>query len=141
MNFLAHAVLSFENPDLMVGNFIADFVKGKDYMHYPDQIKAGILLHREIDHFTDSHQLVLQSKRRLYEKYGHYSGVIVDMYYDHFLAANFFKFHSSPLEPFTQMVYSTVGSNQDHLPEKAQYILNYMSKGNWLLSYAKITGH
>ena len=88
MNFLAHAVLSFENPELMVGNFIADFVKGNDYLQYQDPVKRGILLHRDIDQFTDQHPTVRLSKSRLYDAFGHYAGVIVDMYYDHFLAAN-----------------------------------------------------
>ncbi len=140
MNFLAHAVLSFENPDIIVGNFIADFVKGNDYLNYPEPVKKGILLHREIDHFTDSHLQVQQSKRRLYEPYHHYSGVIVDMYYDHFLAANFFKFHPDPLETFTQFVYKTVDQYPGQLPAKAEQILHYMSKGNWLLGYAQIRG-
>jgi acyl carrier protein phosphodiesterase len=140
MNFLAHAVLSFENPDIMVGNFIADFIKGNDYMNYSEPVRKGILLHREIDHFTDRHPQVRLSKRRLYEPYHHYSGVIVDMYYDHFLAANFFKFHTTPLESFTQIVYKTVGQHGEQLPEKAENILHYMSKGNWLLNYAQIPG-
>lgn len=140
MNFLAHAVLSFENPDIMVGNFIADFVKGNDYMDYPEPVKKGILLHREIDHFTDTHPQVRLSKRRLYEPYHHYSGVIVDMYYDHFLAANFFKFHTASLEVFTHSVYKTVGQYRRQLPVKAEEILHHMSKGNWLLGYAKISG-
>lgn len=140
MNFLAHAILSFENPDIMIGNFIADFVKGNDFMNYPELVKKGILLHREIDHFTDTHPQVLLSKRRLYEPYHHYSGVIVDMYYDHFLAANFFKFHTAPLVSYTQNVYKTVGHYREQLPAKAEEILHYMSQGNWLLGYAKISG-
>lgn len=140
MNFLAHAVLSFENPEILVGNFIADFVKGKDYLNYPDLIRTGIILHRGIDHFTDSHPCVIKSKRNLYEKFGHYSGVIVDMYYDHFLAANFFKFHHMPLGSFTQFVYATVGKHQGDLPKKASIILKYMSQGDWLQGYSKIMG-
>ncbi len=140
MNFLAHAVLSFENPEIMVGNFIADFIKGNDYINYSEPVRKGILLHREIDNFTDQHPQVQLSKRRLYDSYHHYSGVIVDMYYDHFLAANFFKFHTEPLESFTQFVYKTVGQHRDQIPEKANNILHYMSRRNWLLAYAQIQG-
>jgi len=140
MNFLAHAVLSFEKPEILVGNFIADFVKGKDYLDYPELIRNGIMLHREIDNFTDSHPRVIQSKRKLYEKFGHYSGVIVDMYYDHFLAANFFKFHILPLESFTQFVYTTVGEHRENIPKKASMILKFMFQGDWLQSYSKIIG-
>ena len=140
MNFLAHAVLSFENPELMVGNFIADFVKGNDYLEYPEPIRKGILLHREIDQYTDQHPRVRISKSKLHDRYSHYSGVIVDMYYDHFLAANFFKFHSTDLRLFTQSVYDTMNTHQESLPEKASKMLYYMSKGNWLFSYATIPG-
>ena len=140
MNFLAHAVLSFEEPELMVGNFIADFVKGNDYLQYPDPVKRGILLHRDIDQYTDQHPTVRLSKSKLYDPYGHYSGVIVDMYYDHFLAANFFKFHRTQLPSFTYKVYQTIGNYDDPLPEKVSMILYHMSRGNWLLSYATIAG-
>ena len=140
MNFLAHAVLSFEEPELMVGNFIADFVKGNDYLQYPDPVRRGIILHREIDQYTDQHPTVRLSKSKLYPSYGHYAGVIVDMYYDHFLAANFFKFQQTKLRPFTRKVYQTVENYDGPLPEKASRILYHMSRGNWLLSYASITG-
>jgi len=140
MNFLAHAYLSFNNPDIMAGNFIADFVKGSDYNQYPEAMKQGILLHRDIDHFTDQHEQVRESKSRLYGQYRHYAAVIVDMYYDHFLAANFHYFHHTPLPRFTHNVYETVSTYRDKLPEKAERILYYMSRGNWLLSYARIKG-
>ena len=74
MNFLAHAVLSFERPEIMVGNFIADFVKGNAYLEYPQSVRNGIMLHREIDKFTDQHPQVKKSKKRLYKQFSHYSG-------------------------------------------------------------------
>ena len=140
MNFLAHAVLSFENPELMVGNFIADFVKGNDYLEYPEPIKKGILLHREIDQYTDQHPRVRISKGKLHDRYSHYSGVIVDMYYDHFLAANFFKFHKTELRLFAQHVYHTMDNSRTPLPKQAARMLHYMSRGDWLFSYATIPG-
>ncbi len=140
MNFLAHAYLSFDHLDIMVGNFIADFVKGNDYKKYPEQVKQGILLHREIDHYTDKHPRVRHSKSKLYTPYSHYAGVIVDMYYDHFLAANFYKFHKLPLTRFTNRVYQTMDNYQGQLPDRAQYILHHMSRGNWMLSYATLEG-
>lgn len=140
MNFLAHAYLSHSRPKLMVGNFIADFVKGSDYLLFPTEISQGILLHREIDEFTDHHPQVLNSKRRLRPRYRHYSGVIVDMFYDHFLAINFARFHQHGLPAFTDYVYGVMEAHRDTVPEKVQYILMHMTKGNWLLSYAQITG-
>ncbi len=139
MNFLAHAYLSFENPELMVGNFIADFVKGNNYLDYPGPIQQGILLHREIDQFTDRHHQVRIGKRRLYAQYSHYAGVIIDMYFDHFLAANFYRFHTTNLKSFAANVYKTVG-DYHQLPPQAERILYHMSRGNWLCSYAQIKG-
>ena len=86
MNFLAHIYLSGNNKEITIGNFIADGIRGKDYKKYPEAIQTGILLHRQIDTFTDAHKTVRQSTKRLHENYGHYSGVIVDILYDHFLA-------------------------------------------------------
>ena len=140
MNFLAHSFLSGNSSEVMVGNFIADFVKGKKYLQYPDGIKKGILLHREIDHFTDQHELVRQSKDKLRSRYRHYSGVIVDIFYDHFLAAGWDQYSELSLLPFTQQLYHHVGSYETILPAKVQYILPHMRKNNWLLSYATIAG-
>ena len=140
MNFLAHAYLSFDQPQLMVGNFMADFVKGSHYKQYPQAIQQGILLHREIDHYTDQHPYVLRSKRRLQPRYRHYAGVIVDMYYDHFLACNFQRFHRQSLVDFTQSVYTTLHQHHDLLPAKVKTLLHHMSRGNWLLSYAQLNG-
>ena len=84
MNFLAHIYLSGEDTPLMIGNFIGDFVKGNEYKNFPADIQNGVLLHREIDSYTDSHEIVLESKKRLREKYRHYSGVITDIFYDHY---------------------------------------------------------
>ena len=88
MNFLAHIYLSGNNDLLKIGNFMADSIRGNSYENYPEEIKKGILLHRSIDSFTDMHPVYRKSKHRLHEKYGHYSGVIMDIFYDHFLAKN-----------------------------------------------------
>ena len=97
MNFLAHIYLSGEDEGITIGNFIADGIKGKKYLSYPASIQKGILLHRGIDSFTDSHPTVRQSTARLHENYGHYSGVIVDILYDHFLAKNWEEYHEQDL--------------------------------------------
>ena len=119
---------------------MADFVKGSDYKNYPQEIAKGIILHREIDHYTDQHPEFISSKRRLQPAYRHYSGVIVDMYYDHFLAANFNQFHELSLTSFTRGVYKTLKAHRDLLPARAKHLLKYMSRDNWLLSYADISG-
>lgn len=140
MNFLAHFFLSSESPSLIVGNFLGDFIKGKKYQQFPQKIVQGIQLHREIDAYTDKHPVFLQSKHRLVPEYGHYAGVIVDMFYDHLLAANWQQYSRQNLNVFAAYVYQQLQAHQDLFPEKAAYILPYMVKHNWLVSYAGIEG-
>ena len=87
MNFLAHIYLSGENKLIQIGNFMADGIRGNNYLNFPKDIQKGIILHRAIDTFTDAHPIFRKSKHRLHEKYGHYSGVITDIFYDHFLVS------------------------------------------------------
>jgi acyl carrier protein phosphodiesterase len=140
MNFLAHIYLSGNNDLLKIGNFMADSIRGHDYNNYQPEIKKGILLHRSIDSFTDMHPIYRQSKHRLHEKYGHYSGVIMDIFYDHFLAKNWNKYSKEKLENYADNFYHLLKNNYDLLTEKAQGMLPYMIERNWLVSYASIEG-
>jgi acyl carrier protein phosphodiesterase len=119
---------------------LGDFVKGKDYLNYPENIAKGIVIHREIDRFTDTHQIALRSKDKLRVKYRHYAGVIVDMFYDHFLAKNFSDYHELSLQEFTEKQFVFLTGYIDSMPEKAQQMLPYMIRNNWLLAYAQIEG-
>ena len=123
MNFLAHIYLSDHNDDLAVGNFIADSVRGKDYLNFPAQIQKGILLHRAIDTFTDAHPIFRQSTKRLHSRYSHYSGVIVDIFYDHFLAKNWDIYCEIPLENFVAHFYKVLQSHHDILPARIQNLM------------------
>lgn len=141
MNFLAHAFLSGNDQKLLVGNFIGDFVKGRQAIHsFDSQIARGISLHRQIDDFTDDHAVVLESKKRLRPKYRHYSAVIVDVFYDHFLAVEWSLYHRKPLADYASWVYETIQSHHDILPTGVRYMLPYMIEGNWLLNYSKLEG-
>lgn len=135
MNFLAHLYLSNNNKELMIGNFIADHVKGNKFSLFPDNIQKGILLHRAIDSYTDTHEIVRVSKRRLHERYGHYDGVIIDIFYDHFLAINWRDYSEIPLDIFVNSVYDLLQSNINTLPQKTQDILPSMIEYNWLYNY------
>jgi acyl carrier protein phosphodiesterase len=141
MNFLAHLYLSGDDPKIMVGNFIGDFVKGKNQ---PGRFEAGITfgigLHRSIDEYTDRHPIVKASKQRLSEKYRHYSGVIVDMFYDHFLSSNWDHFHSKPIAEYSASAYRVLQSHDTILPERIARILPYMIEGNWLVGYGSVHG-
>jgi len=140
MNFLAHIYLSGDDDGITIGNFIADGIKGKRYRKYPQQIQKGILLHRAIDSYTDSHPIVKRSTKRLHENYGHYSGVIVDILYDHFLAKNWKNYHDIPLNEYVDEFYEMLRNNYEVLPTRIQRMMPYMINDNWLLNYATIPG-
>ena len=140
MNFLAHLYLSGDDDSITIGNFIADGVKGKKYLEYPSKIKKGILLHRAIDSYTDHHPTVRLSTARLHKNYGHYSGVIVDILYDHYLAKNWVHYHATPLEEYIDNFYKLLRSNYDVLPARIQKMMPIMISNNWLLSYATVPG-
>lgn len=140
MNFLAHIFLSGKNEELTIGNFVADSIKGKKYLKYPEGIQKGILLHRAIDSYTDAHPVVRKSTSRLFKNYSHYAGVIIDIYYDHFLAANWDEYSNIPLEVFVADFYMLLQKHFSVLPAPVQRFMPYMVEDNWLLSYASLTG-
>ena len=140
MNYLAHIYLSGENDLVTIGNFIADDIKGKDYKNFPKDIQVCILLHRNIDSYTDAHKTVRQSTKRLHEKYGHYSGVIVDILYDHFLAKNWSNYCDVPLEKYVNKFYDSLETHYKYLPLRIHKLMPFMMADNWLLSYASIEG-
>ncbi len=141
MNFLAHLYLSGNDSNVMTGNFIGDFVKGRDLKEkFGGGIAKGIELHRAIDDFTDHHSVVKQSKTRLWPKYRHYSAVIVDIFYDHFLAAQWSLHSGEPLALYAERVYKIILNQQALLPDRVNQMLPYMVSGNWLVNYAKIEG-
>ncbi len=140
MNFLAHIYLSGNNDFIKIGNFMADGIRGNDYLKFPDEVIKGILLHRHIDTFTDSHLVYRKSKHRLHEKYGHYSGVIMDILYDHFLAKNWSMYSDEKLENFVANFYKSLHSNTEILTEKTKSMMPYMIDQNWLVSYETIAG-
>lgn len=140
MNFLAHIYLSHENEHIQIGNFIADAIKANKYKHLPIEVQKGIKLHREIDSFTDAHEIVRKSKRRLHERYNHYDGVIIDILYDHYLAKNWSNYSKIPLKDYTQNFYQLLTDNQELLPEKIQHLMPYMIQDDWLYNYGNMNG-
>lgn len=140
MNFLAHIYLSGDDEFLKIGNFVADSVRGKNYLSYPTRIQQGILLHREIDTYTDAHPIWRASKKLLVPRYNHYAAVIVDMYYDHFLAKNWSLFSTIPLPEYAAAFYKSLQDNYAVLPERVQKFLHIMVDDNWLVKYSSIEG-
>jgi acyl carrier protein phosphodiesterase len=140
MNYLAHIYLSGDNDTIRIGNFMADHIKGNKYKTYPEDIQKGILLHRQIDSFTDNHKIARGSKRRLNEQYGLYKGVIIDILYDHFLAKNWSLYSNTPLLDYTTAFYKLLMENYEILPEQIKYMSKYMIKDDWLAAYAHKEG-
>ncbi|RDI55011.1 acyl carrier protein phosphodiesterase [Flavobacterium glaciei] len=140
MNFLAHIYLSGENDSIKIGNFMADGIRGKHFECYPLEIQKGIILHRAIDTFTDAHPIFRQSTKKLHEKYHHYAGVIVDVFYDHFLAKNWNRYSDEKLEEFVNRFYQSLHDNHSILSERTKQIMPYMIEQNWLVSYQTIEG-
>jgi len=140
MNYLAHAFLSFDQEQVLVGNFIGDFVKGNSLDSYPEGIQVGVFLHRRIDAYTDSHPLVKAGQSYLKPYFGRYSTVITDIFFDYFLANNWSKYSPEPLEVFIDRTYRTIHKYRELLPERFLGMFHYMSKQNWLLQYRKIEG-
>ena len=135
MNFLAHLYLSEDNPKIIIGNFIADHIKGNRFTHLDTQIQKGIRLHREIDTFTDAHRITRISKGRLGKRHGLYAGIIVDIFYDHYLAKNWHDYSAIPLDIYVEAVYQLLEDHKQILPKKTLEILPAMVRDNWLYNY------
>ncbi|MEX0275399.1 MAG: ACP phosphodiesterase, partial [Flavobacteriaceae bacterium] len=130
MNFLAHIYLSFGDEEIALGNFMADSIRGKNYQTLPLRIQKGVLLHREIDTYTDAHKIPRISSKRLHKNYGHYSRVIVDIFYDHFLAKNWKAYYQEPLELFVDRFYDLLEDNFTLLPDAVKRMVPYMVADN-----------
>jgi acyl carrier protein phosphodiesterase len=136
VNYLAHAYLSFGIPDIVVGNLISDFVKGKKQLEYPDTIRKGITLHRAIDTFTDTHPVTRHAKSYFRAVYGLYSGPITDVAYDHFLANDPVAFpDKAPLAAFAQQTYRQLETRESLFPERFARMFPYMRDQDWLSHY------
>ena len=140
MNYLAHLYLAGLDPDLIVGNFIADGVKGKQIERFSPGVIKGIKLHRQIDMFTDSHPVIERGKEALRPKFRKFSGVVMDVFGDHFLSKNWTAYSKTSLREFTESIYSFLNQRKADFPERCRYTLHYMSMQDWLYNYQHIEG-
>ncbi len=140
MNYLAHIYLSFNQPEIQTGNFMADFIKGDEYLTYPPNYQKGVLLHRKIDRFTDTHALVAETRSFFFEEFRHYASVIVDVLFDHLLAKHWSVFSNQELSLFIEKFYAFLELNLTNLPKGVQRIFPIMKKHNWLYNYRTIEG-
>lgn len=140
LNYLAHLFLSGLDEEVLIGNFIGDYVKGRSFMRFSEKVRKGITLHRNIDMFTDTNTIVRASKSRFSEQYGKYSGVIIDIFYDHFLTRNWDKFCSIDLFSFAGKVYKILNKNFAVLPEEVQLFIPSFINNRWLTAYQSLKG-
>lgn len=140
MNFLAHIYLSGDNDLVKIGNFMADAIQGNKIDHFPPNVQKGILLHRAIDSHTDAHPIFRQGTKRLHKHYHHYSGVIMDMFYDHLLAKNWNRYCNTPLPQYAATFYKSLDDNYDILAPRTQRMMVHLKKEDWLSKYATIEG-
>lgn len=140
MNFLGHLYLSGNDPLVTVGNFMADAVKGRDLSRFDPRVRQGILLHRAIDTFMEEHPAARAGRARARDHAGRYAPVVMDLFYDHLLAAQWAQWHSEPLHAFAGRMYDLLQAHAHLLPERTQHMLPYMVQGDWLTSYASLEG-
>lgn len=140
MNFLAHTYLSGCNDEIIVGNFMGDYVKGKNYVHLPELVRKGILIHRDIDTFTDAHEITRRSRLRLVERYHKYAGVIIDIFYDHFLASTWSQYCGMPLRDYVDRTYDVLKRNYKTLPQGIKVWFPTFLENNWMLAYQTVDG-
>ncbi len=140
MNVLAHIYLSGDSDEIIIGNYIGDYVKGRDYLKYPEQIRKGIIIHRNIDAFTDKHPVVHRSKLLFTKKYHKYAGVVIDIMYDHFLTREWDFYSRRPLESIIYQFYRAMVNNHHILPDKVKERIPFFIINNWLESYKTTNG-
>ena len=140
MNYLAHLALSYPSAGLVVGNFIGDHVRNKDLVHFTKEVRLGIDMHRRIDSFTDKHKTSTAIREKLFADYRHTSRILVDIYYDHFLAVYFEQFHHQSLGTFNDKITALLQQYMNIMPPSAQGYLRGMQAQNWLLEYSSVAG-
>ena len=144
MNFLAHLFLSGDHEEILVGNLLEDFIVGRiehpRNVHFPKIIKDGILLHRLIDSFTDTHPFVSHCKSVLYEKYHKYAAVVIDIYFDHYLAIHWQLYSTEPFDDFRKRIHESFLNQWAILPEKMKPMIESMIKHDWLKNYGEFWG-
>jgi len=140
MNLLAHSYLSFDHSEILVGNMISDFVKGRKKFDYTTDIQKGITLHRLIDTFTDEHEATREAKKFLSPAVGLYAGAFVDVVYDYFLANDQNQFTDLSLQAHATNTYKELNRQVDLMPERFRNMVPYMQSQNWLYNYKSLSG-
>ena len=140
INYLGHFYLAYPDDDLLVGNLLGDCVKGCGWEYYPERIAAGIKMHRAIDTFTDEHEISANCRAMIRNVAGKFSGVALDILYDHVLAKNWSSFSTKPLNEFAQDIYRRIDARYEELTMENRILMGHMKQHNWLVGYASVEG-
>lgn len=140
MNYLAHLYLAGDHPESLVGGLMGDFVKGAVDLRLSPRLRRGILQHRRIDAYTDAHPVTAASRRRMRPPYRRYAGILVDVFYDHFLARHWRRYSAVPLREFTRAAYEALQAHYPQLPPAMQRSVRHMLAVDLLMSYREIDG-
>jgi acyl carrier protein phosphodiesterase len=140
MNWLAHVFLSDNDIEFRLGNLLADVVRGPDLATMSPQFVLGAQRHKAIDSFTDAHPVVRRSRMRLGPEHRRFSGVLMDVFYDYFLATQWSVYSAEPLDEFTSRFYSDARACSLPLPEPAQLLIDRMVRHDLLGQYRRIEG-
>jgi acyl carrier protein phosphodiesterase len=140
LNYLAHLFLAGNTAESMIGNLAGDFVKGPLHDRFPPAIAAGIRMHRSIDAYTDSHPEVAAFRRVLFPELGHYSRVVADVFFDHYLACDWSRYSAQSLDAFLARAYALIDPHADHLPGRLAFVYPRLRDEQWMLSYESIDG-
>ena len=140
MNFLAHLYFAEKTPESMIGNMLADFIKGRAFQELSPPLQKAVLEHRQLDAYTDQHPVVKVSSNRLKENWGRYAPVLVDVFYDHYLASQWESFHHEPLEDFVHGFYTSYHEIRTDLPRQFTFPMDKMIESGRLLSYRTFAG-
>lgn len=140
MNLLAHAYLSGDNQRVLLGNLMGDFVKGQVGAELHDDVQRGIHLHRRIDSYTDAHPIFAQSRERLQKPFRRFAGILVDIFYDHFLSSGWAQFSTVALPEYAQSIYHLLDSNRPQLPKRMEQFTSYMITNDILVAYGRLDG-
>jgi acyl carrier protein phosphodiesterase len=140
MNFLAHLYLADDSPESRIGSLMPDLVRGPLPRDLHPTVAAGARLHRKVDGYTDTHRIFYESRQRLRQRHGLYSGILVDVIYDHYLAANWQRWHDQPLDAFVAQVHDAFVAGHQHMPQRMRDIVGRMNSQQWLLCYASLEG-
>lgn len=143
MNFLAHLLLAGPDPASRIGNLLGDFVKGTPESlenQFPPKVLAGIMMHRRLDLFTDQHRSFLAAKELLTEERRRFAGIIVDVFFDHFLSRCWDKHCEQALPKFVEEIFELLKTHPDWLSENLLSLLPRMRRENWLMCYGTVEG-